>query len=190
MSRSFSDYASRFKSFWGLAVGVALAGPLGLWALGFSPPWPDASFVSEGVATLFCACMIVLAYIAPLPKKRRRFGSIASIVSGLLFCLVYLVALSQFVVPVSFPKTIETEGETKTVIVETRIVTGLVLRPDVVGEGLSREDLLAEHEQKAEKVWTKSSLTFVRILLIVLYVGSFSLLNLGIGWAVQLSEDG
>jgi hypothetical protein len=139
-----------------LGVGAAFASiPLFASLAALQPPWPPAiGYVSAGLVLL--ASLAVWEWTRNSGRVRRRRWVIAATVLTLGGLFVYLVLFSLFV---------ETIADT-----DMRVVRGFACTPDaqlVYGDACPDlpSDALRDAEWEPLNLWTRSSVTIVRLLL-------------------------
>jgi hypothetical protein len=144
-----------------LAKGAAATPLLGLLA-SVGPPWPDTKFVAIGTV-LGQLLILVLVYVFVGGWGHLR---LTQLVLGLVGCTVgmaitYLVLFATFTVPAPDHA--------------HRVVVGYELRPEV--KALYRDkalpsdrDLLEQGGRKEDQVWTDSSLTVMRLVILLVWI--------------------
>jgi hypothetical protein len=161
-----------FKTFWGGAVAIATAGPLGLWVADLSPPWPQSAKAVTAAATLFCAAAVAIAVAIPMRAQRRRLVGTVAVLLGLILCIAYLWAYSDHVVS----RTQIVDGKPHL----RRWVTGSELQPGAAAHGLTKEELLEWSNFEPTAVWTPASVSAARLQLVLKFFVGFSLLTSGL----------
>lgn len=166
---------------WVGACAVAVGGPLALWIPSLEPPWPEGS--AAIVAVVFSVIALVLGYAGLTPLRgsaaenermaqRGLWIGCLSLVASMLLCVLYFYAYSLYVV-----KDVKLEGRSEVTI---RRVIGTEL---LDSRDLKRPptELLKENSFEEERIWTRSSLTQGRLLVLFSYTGMFFFLCLGLG---------
>lgn len=165
---------------WGAACAVAIGGPVALVIPGLEPPWPEG--IAVAVAVVFSVVALIIGYAALSPAKlttkisaavqrRALWVGCAALLMGLLLCMAYLFSYSRFVVS-------DTKLEGDKEVVVRRVVGSELLDP-----GDARRPpvtLLRENSFDENLVWSGSSLTQARFLVLASFVGMFFFLSLGL----------
>lgn len=173
---TLSSFANSFKSGWGVvSLGLA-AGPLVALGAELQPPWPQGS---AAISIILSASALFLAFarlrVGARSGRRNqrnflREGS-AAIILGIILLATYLFLNSQYVIDEK-----RSSGGTEESI---RIVIGTNRLPQLAEVKSSDINLLRDHLYQPDEIWTNSSLTFVRLLLIFTFGFSFASLSYG-----------
>lgn len=137
-----------------IGVGAAFASLPVLASLAeLQPPWPPAIGQVSGALVLISA-LVAWEFVRGGTVLRRRRWVVSAVALTLVGLLSYLAILSQFVVTMP--------------ITEERIITGFTCSADAAA--IYREycpflsiDALNDAEWSAEKLWTRGSITVVRL---------------------------
>jgi hypothetical protein len=156
-----------YKSISSWALGGSVAVPLADYVMHLGPPWPWAGGVPvitsvAQLLTLIC----VFHFWSRSSRKgvgRRMVGLIILLV---VFFGAYLYLNSSF----TFSSPVDSEKHVK----------GFKVRPDVaplITSNYTTNDALKEAEYHPEEVWTSSSITATRLLLLFFWLSSFIFLS-------------
>jgi hypothetical protein len=174
-----ADFLKSFKNLWGVGVGLAVAGPLGMSIPELYPPWPDNSRM---IGVIFCAVVALLSFAwgAELNKNSRTNDKLQSMVAtisllcGLASIIVYFVAYNSYVV-------VETQvvgGDQR----KLRFVVGAETPGHPIAEPNSAYlEMLRDNQYDPERIWTRDSLRRSRFLLFGSFIAAFSMLTFGLG---------
>jgi hypothetical protein len=177
---SLPDFAKSLKIAWG-GISVALAaGPLAALGPELHPPWPVGS---AAIAMILSATALFLAFARYRLSAKRQSAQrharrkiliegAAAMSIGVVLLVAYLSLFSAFVIEERRPREGAEEESVRFVIGTTRL-------PHVAEEKLSDLDLLRDHLYEPESVWTRSSLTSVRTLLMATFGLAFAGLSYG-----------
>jgi hypothetical protein len=141
------------------AIVASVAVQLLLFFRNIDPPWPVGA---AGVVKFVCTALVGAA----LAKTTTRPARLAPwmFIGGAVMCLIYITAYGAFVVADS-----QAVGG---VDVGRRWVIGTSLRPGFAAHAdamMGPRDLLARGGYDPENVWTRTSLLFARLSLIVTF---------------------
>jgi hypothetical protein len=167
-----ADRLEAFRSSWGVATAVILAGPLGTWAGGIDPPDPPGLAVM--LATPFCVVVLLLCMLwgPRMTAGIRRWLATGLLIAGVAILVLYLAA--YFTSVVHQPK--HTPAGPQTV----RITTGSQLRDGMDPRGRTPQELLLDYGFDPQRIWTPKSLVERQLLLHGLFTLSFMLLTGGV----------
>jgi hypothetical protein len=152
-----------YKSISSWIMGASVAVPLVDYVAGLGPPWPWNNSVP--VITSVAELLALMCAFHFLSRANRRITNrilFALIVTLLILFGGYLYFNSQytFVSPVN----------------DEKYVKGFTLRTDVtavISESYTSDDALRGAEYRPEEVWTRTSITLMRLTLLALWLGSF-----------------
>ena len=179
-----------YRSWWGLAVICAIAGPLLLWMPNLQPPWPEGSHVIAAVLAIVAGILSILIaryFLSnrskPARARRPMFAlgiGAAAAVTGLVCGVYYLILFNRHVIVDS--QTIN--GEER----QIRIVIGAELRGDLDNPGERPLQLLQEHGYEPERIWTRASIVSARLLIFGDFVAAFVFLTTGLALLATISS--
>jgi len=144
------------------AVLTSVTAQLLLFFQDLDPPWPAGV---TGVVKFVSTVLVVIAALS-MSSSRSRALATRMLVTGVVMCFLYLFAYGSFVVTdTQFVKGVE---------VNRRWVVGSELRPGFAPQGkesqmLGPRDYLARGGYVPENVWTRKSLMFARLALLVTF---------------------
>jgi hypothetical protein len=181
---NLNAFANSFKSLWGVALVVTTTGPLTLWIPELNPPWPIGSSI---LATLFSvmSVVLILGLVNNLISASKlsdvvvskyqlilKLGGSLSIIIGLVFCIVYLFFYSSYVI--SERRIVNGKEET------LRFIIGNEKQEWIENNYQHEIELLRDNQYDPSKIWTRDSLSYVRLLLLSSFILTFTLLTSGI----------
>jgi hypothetical protein len=162
----FRDVISDYKTVGPWAIGGAVFVPLVDYVVKIGPPWPPGLAIITAVAE-FLVLLAAFHFGFRSGYKRVSWRIIVGVVVLVFFFGPYLYLSSSFVY--SFDN--------------ERMVKGFVVRPDVkplITPDYTADDALADSEYRAETVWTRGSITSMRLILLALWLVGFCGLSLAI----------
>jgi hypothetical protein len=160
----FRAVIADYKSIGPWAMGGTVFVPLVDYVLRLGPPWPD------GLAILTCVAELLML----MAVFHFGFGSTREHVSRRMIVLVLLMVICFGVYLYLGSMFIFTAPG------DERFIRGFTLRPEVqavIGQNYSVEDALNGYEYRADAIWTKGSITAMRLILLSLWLLSFSFLS-------------
>ncbi|MFL6261323.1 MAG: hypothetical protein ACJ76Y_16615 [Thermoanaerobaculia bacterium] len=167
----FKKLLAEFRGLSAWAVGGAVAVPFAAALVDFSPPWPPGIVLVTAVAELI-ALVFVFQFLKSAKRRSINQVLIVSTAGLSIASVVYLILLSLYTYRVP------TTGE--------RFVKGYNCTPEA--KALFKDhcpdlglDELRTAEYEAERLWTRRSLTLMRVALVILWSAAFILLSLTLG---------
>ena len=167
----FKKFAAEFRGTAAATVGSAVTVPFAAALVDFSPPWPPGIVLVTAVVELI-ALVFVFQFLRSAKRRSINRALIVSAAGLSIASISYLGLLSLYTYQVP------TTGE--------RFVKGYDCTPEAKAVfkdhcpdlGL---DELRTAEYEAERLWTRRSLTLMRILLVLLWSAAFILLSILLG---------
>jgi len=167
----FKKLLAEFRGLSAWAVGGAVAVPFAAALVDFSPPWPPGIVLVTAVVELI-ALVFVFQFLKSAKRRSINRALIVSTAGLSIASVVYLILLSLYTYRVP------TTGE--------RFVKGYNCTPEA--KAIFKDhcpdlglDELRTAEYEAERLWTRRSLTLMRVTLVILWSAAFILLSLTLG---------
>lgn len=195
---AFKEFIVAYK--WLLSTCMLMAGGSGIaadFATAMGPPWPP-SMVARGLITSVSGVVVCMLVFAKLWLKKGR-SQMREKVFGRCLLGLAVIGLS-YLIAFAFFTYRDTNGDlnAKGLFVTSRIdrilhgdrsmkVEGLDLRP-LIPQGAAPEEVLPFVNYRADAIWIGWSIAVVNIILIILWVGVFSLLSAAVGVFIILNE--
>jgi len=161
----FRDVISDYKSIGPWAIGGSVAVPLVDYGLRIGPPWPPGINIITSIAELL-VLIAVFHFWFRFGYKRVSRRMIVLLVMLIICFGAYLYFDSSYTF---------TAGASS-----DKYVKGFVPRPEVaplLSPDFTADDALSSNEYRPEAVWTKGSITAMRLTLLSLWLASFVLLS-------------
>jgi hypothetical protein len=158
----FKEVLSDFQQLGSLALKGAVAAPLADIWLKLGPPPPKAIGALTALIE-FVAIVWVFQFWSNAEERKLRLGMFIALSIFLTALVSSLVLLGRFTV---------SPGQGRDPVIE-----GYALRVDVkpiVTESYSPEQALRESEYDPDKVWTRTSIAVMRILITVTWMATFA----------------
>jgi len=156
------------------AIGGSAILPLIASFAGLSPIWPTGTPIVTSLFVLFC---IILSFQfferAPKRKVNAIMKASFSIIVGIFVVYLYLFSRFVYEIPTNDELVYLGCGWSETSI-EVSDVYGIDLDQGCPG---NYKDIFAAFNYEAEVVWWQDSLTYIRIAMLVLWVGIFSAIS-------------
>jgi hypothetical protein len=166
------------------ALLVLLSPALG--ALGFSPPWPqNASVITAGGLSVYLLFVFQFRSPSPAQRKGRLKNGLLILGAGLsLAGYLFLFERFTFELPTTSERVVVGCGFTS----EARLVAGALLM-NTQGECPGHfEDLLEKSQYDSHQIWTKKSLSLIKLSLAGLWSGFFVCLAVVVGDRIRILQ--
>ena len=157
-----------YKSISSWAMGGSVAVPLVDYVMRLGPPWPWAGGVPIITSVVELLTLICVFHFWSRSSRKSVSRRTVGLIILLVICVgVYLYHNSTF--------TFSSPGDGE------KLVKGFTLRPDIAplipSDFPTADDVLESAEYRPEAVWTSSSITAMRLILLSLWLCSFVLLS-------------
>jgi hypothetical protein len=166
------------------ALLVLLAPALG--SLGFAPPWPhNVSVITAGCLSIYL--LFVFQFRSAAPAQPKGGVTISLLIAGAVLTLAaYLFLFERFTF--ELPTTSERVALGCGFTSEARVVAGALLI-NTEGECPGHfEDLLEKSQYDSHQIWTKRSLSIIKLSLAALWSGFFVCLTVVVGQRIRLLQ--
>ena len=157
----FVKVLSQYKRMGSWAAAITIIGPLMDFTLKVGPPWPGSSAVLTSL-TQFITLILVFEF----GQKRRK--KVAGLLTQMAIITVVLFAAYLFTVDrYTFTSPIN----------DQRYVKGYELRPDVaklLRNDFTEDDALQGSEYNPSAIWTPTSISIMKVTLLLLWLAFFA----------------
>lgn len=175
----FKEVVGDFRSVTSLVAKGAVVAPfadilLRQFDSGIAPAWPSGILIITSVAELVSLIFIFHFFFRTSRKKLNKIMLVAIVVLSITF-VSYLFTFSRYTR--THPKT------NKQIVLGYEPVTEDI--GHLLAEGYTPDEALAGSEYAPEKIWTERSITYVRLIIVLLWLAAFISLAVFIGLFVM-----